>query len=581
MDSNITVLKFGSSVLRSDADLPGVVHEIYRYWRRGSQVLVVVSAMGNATDDLQTRAEQLSVEPHAKSLAALLATGEATSAALLGLALDRAGIPVEILSPRQAGLRTSGPTLDAEPVDLDDQKLRESLATSVVVVSGFVGIDENDEPTLLGRGGSDLTALFLAERLSARCVLLKDVDGLYESDPNDAFVRPHRFARANWRTCIDLGTSVVQSKAVRFAEEHELEFSISALGSRSATLIGGADDEIATEVYDPSPLKVALLGCGTVGGGVYQALSSRARHFEVVGVADRNRDKAIAAGVPVELITDDAHELIERKCDVVVELFGGVTLTHRIVQHAIDLGRHVVTANKALLAEHVAELEAAAGPNGTSLRYSAAVGGAMPALESITSRSDVVESFTGIVNGTCNFICDELTRGVDFATGVRAAQAAGFAEADPTLDISGTDAAQKLILLARAAFGVDLSIDQIDRVGITELDPDSIGAARARGNVVRLVVECRKTADGIEASVGPREFTLTHPFASANGAENRLLIETESGETISVSGRGAGRWPTTEAVIADLFDLYRESTSHPRHLPAAAAGQLTSTEAYV
>jgi homoserine dehydrogenase len=576
MASKITVLKFGSSTLRTESDLPRAVHEIYRHWRRGSQVLVVVSAIGSSTDDLLERAELLTSEPHPRFLAGLLATGEATSASLLGVALHRAGLPVCVLSPAQIGLRTAGETLDAEPVAVNDEKLREQLRSSIVVVSGFVGVDETDHPTLLGRGGSDLTALFLAHKLEADAILIKDVDGLYETDPNGLEFPARRFSSANWRTAIRVGDRVVQDKAIRFAKEQEVSFSITAAGSKFATLIDGGPDKFAAETTDPRPLSVVLLGCGTVGGGVFQALSSLPHAFEIVGVADRNRSKAEALGVPESLFTTDPIVAIERDCDVVIELFGGVRPTGGLIEHALKLGRNVVTANKALLADAIDRLELLAKQNNVTIGFSAAVGGVLPALETV-SRIDGLRSFSGIVNGTCNFICDELSKGVEFADAVRAAQVAGFAEADPTLDISGTDAAQKLSLLVRAAFGVEPSMDPVE--GITDLDPDRVNEARSRGNVFRLVAECRKTKDGITGSVRPVEIPESHPLALVKGSENRLLIETDGGSNETISGRGAGRWPTTEAVVADLFDLYLDSQHKLRTYAAAATG-CTSTEVY-
>ena len=580
MKSNITVLKFGSSVLRDETDLPRAVHEIYRRWRSGSQVLAVVSAIGQTTDQLLQRAESLTAEPHSRSVAALLATGEATSAALLGIALHRAGLPVKVLSAEQANLRTSGEPLDAEPTDVDAGKIREHLRDSIVVVPGFVGVDASGEPTLLGRGGSDLTALFLADRLDADAVLVKDVAGLYESDPHIGDFRPRRFIRASWETARRVGTKVVQEKAVRFAEECGLSFSITAAGSNLTTEIGAWLDELTTERAETRRLRIALLGCGTVGGGVFRALASLPEFFEVVAVADRNKNKAQAVGVPDHLLTPDAIEAIERDCDVVIELFGGIEPTRQYIEHALDLGRHVVTANKALLAQEADRLERLAEKRNVHLHYSAAVGGVMPALEAV-ARTPVLRSFSGIVNGTCNFICDELANGRDFDEAVRAAQSAGFAEADPTLDISGADAAQKLSLLARTAFGIRLSTDDISVEGITDLDAGRVGSAAERGNVIRLIAECTRTSDGFHASVRPLELIASHPLALATGAENCLLLETNDGETVTVRGRGAGRWPTTEAVVADLFDLYRDGTpSVRRYAVAAAAAANTFTEVY-
>ncbi len=560
--SLIKVLKFGSSVLRAEEDLPLAVHEIYREWRRGAQVLAVVSAFGGTTDALLARAESLCPEPEPSALAALLATGEANAAALLGLALARAGVPVKVLDPAQAGLRTRGGRLDAELVSADTVRLHEELRRGVVVLPGFVGRDAEGGATLLGRGGSDLTALFLAERLGGRGVLVKDVDGLYTADPaRPALARPRRFERVSWTTAAAVGGKVVQPKAVRFAESRGLSFEITSPGAAVSTEVCAGPDLPCAAAPTTTPLRVALLGCGTVGGGVYERLAALPEFFDVTGVATRTPGRALSAGVPAHLIAFGPEELIERDCDVVVELLGGVERAGELVSQALRLGRHVVTANKALVAGAGARLEALAAGSRATLRYSAAVGGALPALETIERlrARGPVKSLAGVVNGTTNFILDLLAAGEDFDSAVRAAQAAGFAEADPTLDLDGTDAAQKLVILARHAFGVRLDVDEVRRVGLSQVDPARVRAARDEGLAVRLVASCRFRGNGVEASVVPVELPLSNPLATTGGAENCLLVETEDGERHLVTGRGAGRWPTTEAVLADLFDLRREA----------------------
>ncbi|PYT01575.1 MAG: hypothetical protein DMF63_01645 [Acidobacteria bacterium] len=573
MNSKITVLKFGSSVLRDESDLSRVVHEIYSRWRRGSKVLAVVSAFGNTTDELLARANAVSDQPQARSVASLLATGEAAAAALLGLALDKAGIPVNVLRPDQAGFSTTGDILDAELVGANDVRLRDDLKNSVVVVSGFVGINEESEIALLGRGGSDLTAIFLAHRLRAECVLIKDVDGLYETDPNQSLSQPRRFRRANWQMVRNVGSDVVQEKAVKYAESVGLNFSITAIGSNVETEVYGGPSELikSTGVFD-QPLRIAILGCGTVGGGVFQALRKLPSTFEIVAVADRNPEKARAAGVPEKLFTSDPVEAIERNCDVVIELLGRTDPTRRYVERALKLGRHVVTANKALLSEHRDRLEAIAFEFAGSLSYSAAVGGVMPALEAV-SNSAALKSFSGVVNGTCNFICDELARGESRENAIRAAQAAGFAESDPTLDISGRDSAQKLCLLAKAAFGIELREKDVSMKGINDLETSDVSAAIARGNVVRLVASFLRTDEGVEAKVEPVELPATHPFADLRGADNALLLEQNDESIRLIRGRGAGRWATTEAVVADLLDIRKRSRDLKPLAIARAAGR--------
>jgi homoserine dehydrogenase len=490
------VLKFGSSALRSEADLPLAVHEIYREWRAGNRVLAVVSALGCTTDDLLKRAQQLGLPPQREGLAALLGTGETAAAALLTLALDRSGIPATLLDPIQIGLITEdrdggclGDCLGAAPISVDVSRLRRELERAVVVVPGGVGRDRADRPTRLGRDGSDLTAPFLALELGASCS-----DRSFPSRP------------------------------------------------------------------DAPPLRVALLGCGTVGGGVMARLLARPDLFRVTGVAVRDPDRDRFPLIPRHLRCADPEALVERDADVVVELFGGRQPARWLIARALDLGRHVVTANKALLAGEVASLEARAARRGVSLRYSAAVGGALPALEAVrrAAAGEKIHSIAGVLNGTCNFVLDRCAAGASFAEAVTLAREEGFAETDPTLDLDGSDAAQKLSLLAREAFGADLPWESIPRRGIADLDERAPAEALRRGRRIRLVATAERVSGGLRASVQPVDLSPDHPCAWTEGAGNALVVQLASGGRITLAARGAGRWPTTEAVMADLYDLVGE-----------------------
>ena len=185
----------------------------------------------------------------------------------------------------------------------------------------------------------------------------------------------------------------------------------------------------------------------------------------------------------------------------------------------------------------------------------------LPALETIGRVRSLsrLNSISGVLNGTTNFILDQLANGFDFAGAVVAAQQQGYAERDPQLDLNGTDAAQKLILLARAAFDLDLPLNSIHKQGIENLKADRIREAKSNGRITRLVAECRRGPDGFATTVSPVELPLDHPLAHVSGVENRLIIKSETGRSWDVCGCGAGRWPTTEAILGDLFDLRRES----------------------
>ncbi len=235
----ITVLKFGSSVLCSESDLPNAVSEISRWVRDGHRVIAVVSAIGNTTDTLLSRAKSFGKDISDHSVAALLATGEATSAALLSLALDRAGISCSILDETRLGLRTHGSVLNSEPVAINTSEISRVFEhVNVIVAPGFVGRLADGSLSLLGRGGSDLTAVFIAQQLRAeRCRLVKDVDGIFEYDPATSSVAPRRFKSLTWAEANQIGGGIVQPKAIDYAADHEYAVEVAALNSDLPTLI--------------------------------------------------------------------------------------------------------------------------------------------------------------------------------------------------------------------------------------------------------------------------------------------------------------------------------------------------------
>src|SRR5581483_7047327 len=370
---SIVVLKFGSSVLRGEHDLWPVVHEIYRWVREGKHVVAVVSAFAGETDRLLTHAARYGRCSNPDALARLVAIGEQTSAALLGLALDRAGIPAQVLDAAQIGFVAHGPILDAEPQSIHAQKILRVLESgAVAVIPGFVAGQEDGGTALLGRGGSDLSALFITERLGAQCCLIKDVDGLYDCDPAVAGAGARRFSTLTWEEAIALGGGVVQPKAIAFARQHGQSFEVRALGSSNATVIGPGPNEID---FEPSsevaaPVSVALLGLGTCGLGVYRQLAAHPELFNVVGIAVRNPERH-HGDAPAQLLTSDCWSVIER-ADVVIELIGGCSPATELISEALAAGKHVVTANKLVLAASGPELARLATEQGARLLHSAA-----------------------------------------------------------------------------------------------------------------------------------------------------------------------------------------------------------------
>ncbi len=564
------VLKFGSSVLDPRDGLADCVQEVYREVRAGRRVVAVVSAFPGVTDSLLASAERAFERPDPALLARYVATGETASAAFLGIALEKAGIPARVVGPEEVGLAARGPYLDAEPAALDVravEALHEEAA--VLVLPGFYGVDARGGVALFGRGGSDLTALFVAERLGAECRLLKDVAALHPHDPSVEGPSPIVYRTASWEDALRVGGKLVQPKALRFAREHGVEFSVAAPLGEFRTEIGGEHSVLVPHPKAPEPVSVILLGLGTVGQGVYRRIAAHPDRYRVVGIAVRDLTKQRDVRVPEGLLVDDAFALLDRPADVVVELIGGRETAHALIRKALEQGRHVVTANKDVLSHHGASLQALARENGVRLEYSASVGGAAPVLEAAGGPWRRIE---GVVNGTCNFVLDRLAEGASFDTAVAKAKELGFAEEDPRLDLSGADSAHKLAVLARCAFGAELVPEEIACVGIEGL------AAPPPGRVWKLVASCTRTPDGVCAEVRPVALPAEHPLAGARNEENRVLFLADRGDPLLLRGKGAGRWPTTVSVVADLEDVVAcaaRRSSHPAPVVADWQGQLS------
>jgi len=556
----IIVLKFGSSVLRTAADLPGAVHEIFRYSREGFGVVAVVSAFEGVTDRLLTQAKALGADPAqgvgVSGLAALVASGERETAASLQIALSRAGIPANVLDPLAAGLRVNGNGMEGSPVNLAAARLRTLLGQGrIVVVPGFFGSDEEGGVSLLGRGGSDWTALFLAQRLQARCRLLKDTDGIYERDPNGEGEAPHRFERLSYGDALALHAPVVQEQALRFALAHSQTFEVGRIGSVLGTTVGPHATLLPRRgEVERRPLRVTLLGLGAVGRGVYEHLLGQEERFEIVAIAVRHRARHEASGVPGRLLFS-LDEALEVPGDIVVEAIGGVHEAGEALARALVAGRHVVTANKAVIAERGPALAAIAEREGARLSYSAAVGGVVPVIETLRGLRTPVAKIEGVLNGTSNFVLDRLAEGASLDEAVAEARSLGYAEADPTDDLSGRDAARKLTLLAREAFGETLDPEGIPRPGAA-----AVAAWRPGGDgrVGRLIATVEATEGGCTAKVDLVPVEAAHPLAACRGANNAVVITLKNGRTIELQGKGAGRWPTAESVMGDLLELWRD-----------------------
>jgi homoserine dehydrogenase len=279
-----------------------------------------------------------------------------------------------------------------------------------------------------------------------------------------------------------------------------------------------------------------------------------------VGALVRSRSRARQEGIPQELIEIDENALPPLDCDVVVDALPGVEPSTRLITTYLSRGGDVVSANKAVMAESGPALGALAARHGASLRYSAAVGGSAPMIEAVRrlAASGEITSVTGILSGTCNFVLEQCERGVSLHVAVREAQERGYAEADASEDLSGRDAARKLRILARHAFGRD-----VDAIAVEGIDEDRLNQLLSDGSSnqpLRLMATAVKLHSGrVDAAVRLERINELHPLAGVTGEWNACVIALANGGTTLVTGRGAGRWPTTEAVMADLFELRRES----------------------
>jgi homoserine dehydrogenase len=316
-------------------------------------------------------------------------------------------------------------------------------------------------------------------------------------------------------------------------------------------------------------LRVALLGCGVVGSEVFRLIAAQAGDLEarigapvgVAGVAVRRLGRPRGVAIAPALLTTDAMGLVTRPdIDVVVEVIGGIEPARSLLLAALRAGKPVVTANKALLAEDGATLHEAAGAAGADLYYEASVAGAIPLLRPLRESlaGDTVRQVLGIVNGTTNYILDQMdSSGAGFSDALEEAQALGYAEADPTADIEGFDAAAKAAILAGLAFHTRVTAADVHREGITGVTQADIASARALGHVVKLLAICERSDGGVSVRVHPAMIPGTHPLAGVREAYNAVFVEAASAGRLMFYGAGAGGVPTASAVLGDIVAVAR------------------------
>ena len=321
-----------------------------------------------------------------------------------------------------------------------------------------------------------------------------------------------------------------------------------------------------------SPIRVALLGAGTVGSQTVRLLTEQrdelarrvGRPMRLVGIAVRHVDAPRDPWIDRSLLTEDAASLVGR-ADIVVEVMGGIEPARTLLLEAIGSGASVVTANKALLAKHGPELFNAATSRGVDMYFEAAVGGAIPIIRPLRESlvGDSITKIMGIVNGTTNYMLDEMTtRGMDFDAALRDAQRQGFAEADPSADVQGSDAAAKAAIMASLAFHTDVRIDQVPTEGITAITAADIAAAKAEGRVVKLLAVAERVGSGISVRVYPALLPQDHPLAAVHGEFNAVFVTAQAAGDLMFYGQGAGGAPTASAVVGDVVTEARHIAGH-------------------
>ncbi len=324
------------------------------------------------------------------------------------------------------------------------------------------------------------------------------------------------------------------------------------------------------------PINVGLLGLGTVGGGTLtmlrrnaQEISRRAgREIRVVRAAVRNLDKARALAGDLPLTTNPFDVVDDPAIDIVVELIGGLEPARELVLQAIANGKHVVTANKHLVAKHGNEIFAAAQAKGVMVAFEAAVAGGIPIIKALREglTANRIEWLAGIINGTSNFILTEMRdKGAAFDDVLKEAQRLGYAEADPTFDIEGIDAAHKLTILSAIAFGIPMQFDRAYTEGISKLTREDVQYAEELGYRIKLLGIARRAENGIELRVHPTLIPERRLIANVDGAMNAVLVKGDAVGPTLYYGAGAGAEPTASAVVADLVDVTRLHTADPHH----------------
>ena len=548
----LCVLKFGSSVLRTVQDFARIAGELYRQRRSGQRVIAVVSAMAGETDRLFAEAASVTGPASCRGVADVVALGEERSAALLRLACDRIGLPAEICRAEELGILTRGDPLNAEPVELRSSSLADKLAsTGLVIVPGFVGIQTDGERALLGRGGSDFSAIFIGGELNADSVrLYKDVDGVFEKDPA-RFPDARRFHEVSWSDALSIARPLIQPQAVEYAALRRLPIEVEELGSANPTRVCDRTSDLQQRGAGRH-VRISLAGYGIVGQAVAERLRQE-RSFEIVAILVRDVDRERAVQAPCPL-TADRKAFLKIPTDVIVDVLSCEETGSVVCNALLHGGVHVVSASKRLISGDHGQLAEAAASGGSSLLYSAAVGGSAAVLETVDAAraAGPIKEVVGILNGTVNYILQRLAQNIAFDDALAEAKLLGFAEENPESDLSGEDAAAKLRLIAHRALGVSPASVE---VATERLDQRAALKIAASGERWVQVARVARSGALVCADVSLQPLREVSALPAVVNEWNCAAATLEDGRVFRCLGRGAGGAATAEAIIADLYEL--------------------------
>jgi homoserine dehydrogenase len=373
------------------------------------------------------------------------------------------------------------------------------------------------------------------------------VSGVYDLDPTASTIA-RRFTALSWASAIQVAGPLIQTKALRYAQSRALSFYVGKPNERTCTSVGHGHDEIGAPTMPPQRLRIALLGCGVVGRGVYEILKHYPERFDICHVVVGD----LARYGDIEERTSDLRVVMKNSIDIVVECLGGIEPAYPVIAAVLAQGKFVVTANKAVVAARWSDLSGFARGERRHLWFSGAVGGALPLLETLeylSAQKVQIAEIRGIINGTCGVILDAREAGKPHHEAVALAKAAGYAETDPARDLSGRDSADKLSLMIASAFEEWIEPERIFTRGIDTIAGDLKG--------YNLIARARRKKGGFAISVAPEKPPPGSFLREANGAENRIEIELADGHVIRLRGQGAGRWPTAVSVVGDLHEIAR------------------------